>query len=124
MTDLSRFQTKSGKVIRHGKEIAVEVIQSTTKPKRPWTKVYLREAAVAFKALNNLQAFVWIFLQYMAWKSPGKPFAVSNSALVPYGISRKVKMAALESLEAAGLISLVKREKRAPIVTLTTHLTD
>jgi hypothetical protein len=34
MTDLARFQTKPGKVFRHGKEIEVETLVSTTKPKK------------------------------------------------------------------------------------------
>jgi hypothetical protein len=121
MTDLSRYQTKPGKVFRHGQEIDVDTIISTTKPKRRdhlFAQVPLQLAAKVAKLTRGHQFFVWIWLQHLAWKTKSRTFTVSNSALTQYGISRKTKWRALESLETAGLISIERFENKAPIVTL------
>lgn len=119
MTDfLSRFQTKASKVLRHGKEIEVETYPSTMKPKRRFAQVRLREAAAACKASRTQQAFVWIWLQYLAWEADNKPFPVTSGRLKVYGISRLTKMRALATYEKAGLISVVRRKIKAPIVTM------
>jgi hypothetical protein len=122
MTDLTRFQTKpGGKIFKHGKWIKVETLVSTTKPKRRdhlFAKVYLQPAAKAAKATQNHQLFVWIWLQHLAWDSHSSTFPVPNAALAQYGISRAVKWKALESFEAAGLISIVRHKTKSPVVTL------
>jgi len=121
MTDLSRFRTKAGKVTRHGQEIQVETIVSTTKPKRqkrPFAKVPLKEAAAAAKASKTQQAFVWIWLQYLTWRADNKPFPVTSEGLKIYGIDRRTKMRALTTYEKAGLISIVRYKTKAPIVTV------
>ena len=56
MIDLSHFKTKTGKIVRHGKEIEVGTLPSTTKPKRRnhlFAKVPLLEAAAACKATED-----------------------------------------------------------------------
>jgi hypothetical protein len=45
-------------------------------------------------------------------------FAVSNMALVKYGISRWMKYRGLTKLETAGLLKAERRPGRATIVTL------
>jgi hypothetical protein len=121
MTDLSRFQAKAGKVFRHGKEIEVETLQSTTPPKRRkhlFAQIPLQSAAKVAKITRSHQFFVWIWLQHMAWKTKSRTFAISNSALAQYGIDRDSKRRALESFEAAGMISVVRHKNKAPVVTL------
>ncbi len=118
MIDLSRFQTKPRKVIVHGK---VETVPSTAQPKRRkhlFAQVSLHQAAAAAKATRCHQLFVWIWLQHMAWKTRSQTFTVTNAALTQYGIDRRRKWQALKSLEAAGLILIVRYKSKAPTVTL------
>ena len=115
MTDLSRFQAKT---IRREEEIKAG--KKTTKLKWRFAKVQLQGAAAACKASKTQRAFVWIWLQYLAWQADDKPFPVTSSALAVYGIDRKTKMRALASYEKAGLISVVRHKTKAPVVTLLT----
>ena len=43
---------------------------------------------------------------------------MSNAALAKYGVSPDGKLRALKQLEAAGLIMVVWRERKSPLVTL------
>jgi hypothetical protein len=113
MIDLSRFQAKT---VRCEEEIKVE--KTTTKLKRRFAKVRLQEAAAACKVSKTQQAFIWIWLQYLAWQADDKPFPVTSSALTVYGIDRKTKMRALATYEKAGLISVVRHKTKTPVVTI------
>jgi hypothetical protein len=84
----------------------------------PYVMLPLAWAAKAAAATNTTKAMVWVWLVHRARKTGNAAVAVPNGALAEYGISRKVKKVALEQLEAAGLIAVERRPRRAPIATV------
>ena len=113
MIDLKRFQAKN---VRRDEEI--QAAKKAAKLKRRFAMVQLEGAAAACKASKTQRAFVWIWLQYLAWQADDKPFPVTSSALAVYGINRMTKLRALMTYEKAGLISVVRCKTKAPVVTL------
>jgi hypothetical protein len=113
MTDLKRFRATT--ILRDEK---VRAEKKAEKRERRFAGVLLKEAAAACKATRNQQAFVWIWLQYLAWEAGYKPFTVPNERLKAYGIGRATKMRALAAFEKAGLISIVRYRINAPVVTM------
>ncbi len=103
---------------------AVEVIETTpvfvkAVTTKPFAILDLTEAAEAATMLTTAaQMFIWIWIVHQTKKRNSKPVAVSNVALAPYGISGKVKAAALDHLETAGLISVERSKGKAPVVRL------
>jgi hypothetical protein len=55
---------------------------------------------------------------YLNWKARGTPIKLSNSMLLMDGVSRRSKWRALEHLEQVGLISVERRVRKSPIVTV------
>ena len=102
----------------------VEVIDTTpvlskAGTSKPFAILDLTAAAEAATVLTTAaQMFVWIWIVHQTKKRNSKPVAVPNVALAPYGISGKVKAAALDHLEAAGLVSIERPTGKAPVVTL------
>jgi hypothetical protein len=84
----------------------------------PYVKLPLAWAAKAAAATNTHKAMVWLWLVHRTRLTGSATVAVPNGALAKYGISRKVKKVALEQLEAAGLIAVERRPRRAPIATV------
>jgi hypothetical protein len=67
-----------------------------------------RHAATLKIALHSL---------YQHWKSGGKPFALTNNLS---GVSRWQKCRALAELEAFGLITVDRRVRKSPLITIIT----
>ena len=112
-------------VIRHGRKIEVETIDTGIGPSKTrrreadlFAKVPLRWMGAAAEATRCPQAFVLIWLWHMAWRTRSRSFPLSNVALARYGISREVKRRTLVALEAVGLILVERRKNQAPTVTL------
>jgi hypothetical protein len=57
-------------------------------------------------------------LWYLHRLKRSKSFVVAHSQLNGFGLTRQAKYRALESLEAAGLISVERRPKKSPVVTI------
>jgi hypothetical protein len=70
------------------------------------------------KATETPQAFVGIWLLYLAWKTGKSTFPLPNGRLKAHGVSRKVKRGALNKFEAAGLIKVDRRPGKSPFITL------
>jgi hypothetical protein len=75
-------------------------------------------AASAATATNTSGALVWIWLVWQARMTGRRAVAMSNEALIPYGISHKIKARVLRRLEKAGLITVQRRVGKAPLVQL------
>jgi hypothetical protein len=110
-------------VIRHGRKIAVETVETNVKPTprrqaEPFAKVPLEWAVKAAKATRTPQALVWVLLLRLAWQAKDKPFPFSNAALARCGVNREAKRRTLAALEAAGLVKVERQHGRSPIVTL------
>jgi hypothetical protein len=80
--------------------------------------VELDRAAKAFKAVNSPKAMVYLWLVHQARKTGKQTVAVPNGALAKYGVSRKVKYAALQQYETAGVITVEWRPRKTPLATL------
>jgi hypothetical protein len=61
---------------------------------------------------------VLILLLHMAWEARSLTFACHNGFLVRFGVSRKMKYAALAELEAAGFVAVQRSPGRSPVVTM------
>jgi hypothetical protein len=113
MINLERFRAKN---IERDERIKAE--KKVAKREARWAAVLFKEMAAACKATRTQQAFVWVWLQHLAWRADYKPFHIPSNGLEVYGISRKTKMRALAAYEKAGLISVTRRNTKAPIVTM------
>lgn len=70
------------------------------------------------RATRSPQTFVCVWLLHLAWKVKSLTFPVPNGQLGKHGADRQAKRRALASLEAAGLITVNRRDRKNPIVTL------
>jgi hypothetical protein len=66
--------------------------------------------------LSSWRVFCGLVL--IDWKRPGQPIRLGNLTLGRGQIGRKEKRGALAELEALGLISVERREKRSPLITV------
>jgi hypothetical protein len=57
-------------------------------------------------------------LWYLYRLKKSKSFVLAQARLDGFGITRQAKYRALEALEAAGLISVQRRPKKSPLVTI------
>ena len=87
--------------------------------KKRFVQVPLWWAEAAAKAVTGGQAaLVLIYLLHASWKARSTTFPLPNGYLKRCGVSRKVKCRVLRELEAAGLITILHRTPKTPIVTL------
>jgi hypothetical protein len=59
---------------------------------------------------------VALFLLHLNWRSHGRPFKLSNGMLDYDGVSRQTKWRAICRLEKLGLITIITRIKKSPII--------
>jgi hypothetical protein len=85
-----------------------------------FVKVPLWWAEQAMQATRSPQAFVAIWLLYLSWKAKSLTFPLPNGRLAERGFDRQVKRRALANLEKAGLITVERPGRKAPIVSLVT----
>ena len=57
-------------------------------------------------------------LLFQHWRSGGKPTRLANTAMARIGVSRREKWRALQELEMFGLVSVLRRPRKSPEVTL------
>ena len=87
----------------------------------PWhirRKIEL-EAAAPMKR-KKVEAFVKVLIELLRlqWKTRRMSFPVPNARLKNLGVSREVKRRVLRDLQRAGLITVDRRTRKSPIVTL------
>jgi hypothetical protein len=76
------------------------------------------EALPIFNALTGPQALVWVRLHYLAWFNKSRTVLLPNSALTDWGVTRKQKYAALRKLEQLGVVTVERRTRKSPRITL------
>jgi hypothetical protein len=59
-----------------------------------------------------------LHLLYLNWKAKGQPFKLANGMLKIDGIGRTAKWFGLRDLERRGLISIERRPRKSPIITV------
>ena len=85
---------------------------------------------VPFEWLERLdgasgKAFVLaLHLLYLDWKAKGAPIKLANGMLKIDGVSRASKWRALAELERRGLISIERRSRKSPLITVNKHASD
>jgi hypothetical protein len=84
----------------------------------PYTMLLLQSAAAAAKAARSQKMFVWVWLQYEAWRTKSATVVITNDELGLYGINREAKRQALLDFETAGLITVKRKGLQAVAVTL------
>ncbi len=86
--------------------------------KDTFVKVPLWWIEQATQATRSPQAFVCVWLLHLSWQARSMTFPLPNDRLAKRGADRQAKRRALANLERAGLISVERRSRKAPIVTL------
>jgi hypothetical protein len=84
----------------------------------PRIMVLLKSAAAAAKATTSPKMFVWLWLQYEAWRTGSATVSATNSELEFYGVNRERKRQALLDFEASGLIRVERSGLEAVTVTI------
>jgi hypothetical protein len=56
------------------------------------------------------------YILQLDFKNHGQPFPLPNGPLLAMGVSRRMKHAALTKLERLGLIEVVRRPKKSPLI--------
>jgi len=79
----------------------------------PWTWI---ERLAQSQSANTYR--VALTLLFHHWKAKGDPIKVANGMLAMDGVSRYAKRRALAELERLGLITISRRQRKSPIVTL------
>ncbi len=108
-------------IIRHGREIEVEDVppRGTKGLKTELFAILdLSPAAKAFTAMNCPKAMVWAWLVHKARTTDSNTITIPNGPLAKYGVSRQIKYLALQQLEQAGLITVERKPRKTPVVTL------
>jgi hypothetical protein len=82
--------------------------QTRRKRSNPFVMVDLATEAAAAHAMGTQKHFVWLLVQYLAWKEKVQTVPLSNLALAKYGIDRRSKKRALAGLERAGLVRVIR----------------
>ena len=88
------------------------------KGKVPYVRLPLWFASAAAKATNTRKALVWIWLVRLAFENQSLEFSVPNARLKEFGVGRTTKLRVLRELEAAGLIIVTCRSRKAIRVAL------
>lgn len=97
---------------------AIKSAASKAKAADRFVKVPLWWAEQAARATGTPKAFVWIWLLHLAWKAKSNTFPLPNGQLRDHGVHRNTKDRALRELEAAGLIQVVRKTRKTPVVSL------
>ena len=80
-----------------------------------FVKVPLWWIEAATKATRAPQAFVCVWLLYLAWKAGRASFPLPNDRLAKGGVDRRMKRKVLAGLEKAGLIAVDRRHGKTPM---------
>jgi hypothetical protein len=120
MTDLSRFQAKSGRLFRHGKAIEVETIISAKEPKSGRRRhaaligcplSWLKRVLPLLESKEQVVVAIWLHRRQAICSSD--LFNVPNKELKEeLGISRFIKYRTLDHLEKAGALAVVRKGKK------------
>jgi hypothetical protein len=110
-------------VIRHGRRIEVETLESKVpaKPKRIKRGQFVQVPLIWVERLQTARCVgsyrLALHLLFQHWKSGGKPIKLSNVALAKLGIrDGDAKWRALLELERLGLVEIERHPKKNPLV--------
>jgi hypothetical protein len=90
----------------------------TSRPGRHFVMVPLEWLERLAGAKNLATSKLALRLLYLHWRGQGRPVTLSNVAANQAGVSRGQKWRALAELEALDLITVRRRKRRSPEITL------
>jgi hypothetical protein len=93
-------------------------VRDTVNKVDPFVYVPLWWAAAAAKHTRSPDLLVCIELLHARWRNHSMTFPFANVRLRKAGVSHKVKGRVLRDLERGGLITVERRSRKTPIVTL------
>ena len=70
------------------------------------------------RATKSPQVFAAIWLLHLSWQAKSTTFTLPNARLAAQGVDRQAKRRALATLEKAGLITVERRGRKPPRITL------
>jgi DNA-binding transcriptional ArsR family regulator len=106
------------------KHLRVDIEPTAHKPARrkTWRRHYVRVPWVWVERLRSAKRVSTYqlahVLLYEHWRTGGKPIALSNITMQSEGITPRSKSNALDELTELGLITVERKPRRAPRVTL------
>jgi hypothetical protein len=112
-TDLKQYALRPGEII--GRRIEPEKVRKRREQfvRVPWT--WIEQLAKARYIATYRLA---LHLLYRHWKSGGQPFTLSNGAVAEEGVTRRTKWRALCELEQLGLVTIERRKRKSPRITV------
>ena len=110
--------------IRQGRRIAVETIETYAAPRNSRRRHFVQVPLTWVERLAHSSSAntyrVALHLLYRHWKNGAQPFLLGNRLLEMEGVSRFAKWRALRELERLGLISIERRRRQSPRITVQT----
>ena len=100
------------------KLVTVAHTQRAKRRKRQFIKVPMDWHIRLLRARNIAASKVGLHLLWLHFRDNGRPTRLGNLALALEGVTQKQKLRALDELERLGLISIERRRRRSPIVTV------
>ncbi len=79
----------------------------------PWTWI---ERLSGARHISTYRVAMYVL--HLHWKRGGQPFPLANGMLAEDGVSRYRKRDALRELEQLGLITVDRRQRKSPLVTV------
>ena len=112
-------------IMRQGRRIEVETIETCVDPKNKVLRCRKHFVRFPLKWVERLVGSssagtyrVALHLLYRDWKNGGQPFLLCNRTLEKEGVNRFAKWRSLDELEQLGLISIERRVRRSPRITV------
>jgi hypothetical protein len=91
----------------------------TKRHREPFTQISHSSLISGIRVLHSSkQLGVWVYIHYRVWAEKQNTVAISNEALVAWGIDRRTKYTTLRLLEEAGLVTVKQHGRACPKVTL------
>jgi hypothetical protein len=103
---------------------AVRIVQTKTVQERLQRrrKHFVRVPMAWMERLGSARSAATVLLAlhilYEHWRMGGRPFRLANGKLLLKGISRQSKYTGLRELERLGLVTVARRPRKSPIVTV------
>jgi hypothetical protein len=119
MTDTNEDPYADLKQHRATPEMLAGFVPTKTRKQRqhfvkvPW--VWVERLA---KARHIATYRVALHVLYRHWKGDGLPFTLSNTAVADQGVTQWRKWDALRELEQLGLVTVERRRRRSPCITV------
>jgi hypothetical protein len=108
-------------VVRDGRHIEIETVETglgERRKKKHFIKIPQTWVDRLIEARYTVTYRVALHVLYRHWRERGAPFTLANGVLAMKGVTRGTKWRALQELEKLGLITIERRDRRSPRITV------